>query len=85
MKFLALPLLIFLSFNSFSQNSKISGIVLNSINNQPVEFAKVQLVGLPKGAFTDSSGAYAIEGIEPGVYSVKASSAGFVEFIVSDN
>ena len=75
---------LFLSFNILAQSSSISGVVLNSINNQPIEFAKIQLLGFPKGAFTDSTGAYLIEGIEPGVYSLKATNAGFVEYIISD-
>ncbi|MDG1147506.1 MAG: TonB-dependent receptor [Crocinitomicaceae bacterium] len=84
MKPLILSLIFLLSFNSFSQTSSVSGVVLNSINNQPIEFAKIQLVGLQKGTFTDSTGAYKLEGIEPGVYSLKATNAGFVEYIISD-
>ncbi len=64
-----------------AQSGKITGRVFNAINNQPVEFAKVQLVGLQKGAITDFDGNFTIENIEPGVYSVKASSSGFIELI----
>lgn len=84
MKFSVLLALFFLGFNALSQTSTISGVVLNAINNEPIEFAKIQLVGLSKGAYSDSTGAYSIKGVAPGIYSLKASSAGFVEFIVSD-
>ena len=84
MRISVLAIILFFSLHSLSQTSTISGIVINSINNQPIEFAKIQLVGLSKGAITDSTGSYSIGEIDPGVYSLKASSAGFVDFIVSD-
>lgn len=84
MRISVLVIILFFSLHSLSQTSTISGIVINSINNQPIEFAKIQLVGLSKGAITDSTGSYSIGEIDPGVYSLKASSAGFVDFIVSD-
>lgn len=64
--------------------SFVSGTVINSINNKPVEFAKIQLIGFQKGAITDSLGYYTIQNVTPGVYSIKASSSGFQESIKSD-
>ena len=84
MKYFLLTFLLVSHLITNAQTSSISGIIINSINNQPVEFAKVKIVGLPKGAFTDSLGYYKIDGIEPGVYSITASSVGFNEFILAD-
>ena len=84
MKYFLLTFLLVSHLITNAQTSSISGIIKNSINNQPVEFAKVKIVGLPKGAFTDSLGYYKIDGIEPGVYSITAASAGFNEFILAD-
>ncbi len=77
-------LIFMLSIKSIGQTTTISGYVLNSINNNPVEFAKVQLIGFSKGAISDSTGFYKIEDVSPGVYSIKASSIGYQEIIQSD-
>ncbi|MGY8927431.1 MAG: TonB-dependent receptor plug domain-containing protein, partial [Flavobacteriales bacterium] len=37
-----------------------------------------------KGAISDSLGNYVIEGVEPGLYSIKISSSGFKEIVISD-
>jgi hypothetical protein len=84
MKSFLLIFSLFLYLTAGAQTSSISGIIINSINNQPVEFAKVQIVGLSKGAITDSLGYYKIVSVEPGVYSIKATSSGFNELILSD-
>ena len=84
MKYFLLTSTLFLHLIAGAQTSSISGIIINSINNQPVEFAKVQIVGLSKGAITDSLGYYKIAELEPGVYSIKATSSGFNELILSD-
>ena len=83
MKHLQLVIFLFWSLYSFGQNGKIYGHVYG-FNNEPIEFVKVQLVGLQKGAFTDSLGEYTIEGIEPGLYSLKISSDGYAEIIMDE-
>jgi len=70
--------------SALAQSGTIYGAVNNSINNSPIEFSKVQLIGFQKGAFSDSLGNYVIEGVEPGLYSIKISSSGFNEIVISD-
>ena len=84
MKFISLTISLLLSISAIAQTSEIYGVVFNSINNDPVEFAKVQIVGMSKGAITDSLGRYEISGIVPGVYSIKTTSSGFIELIQAD-
>ena len=84
MKFIFFLLTLFITSYTVAQTATISGVVLNSINNEPIEFVKIQLVGQSKGAITDSTGSYYIKGIEPGIYSIKATSSEYIDFIISD-
>ncbi len=84
MKSIVLFFAIFSSYFSFAQIGKIEGGVFNSVNNNPIEFAKVQLVGVQKGSFSDSIGRYSIDGIEPGLYTLKVSVYGYKELIIDD-
>ena len=72
------------TFYSKAQTGSISGSVYNSINNEAIEFSKVQLIGEGKGAFPDSTGSYIITDIQPGIYSVKVSAIGFKDLIIDD-
>ncbi len=81
--------LIFLTFIGFifasiAQNGTIEGVVLNEVNNQPVPFAKVQLVNENKGAITDDQGFFKIGNLLPNQYAVKVSSPEFKEKIISE-
>ena len=69
---------------SFAQSGTITGRVFNAINNQPVEFAKIQLIGFQKGAFSDIDGGFTINEIQPGIYSIKVLGDGFKELILDD-
>ncbi len=62
-----------------AQNGVIKGRVTNKINNEPVMFANLQVVGTDKGATTDVEGYYEITGLEPGLYNVQATYVGFNE------
>jgi len=84
MKHLFFLITLSLYFNSNAQSGSVSGNVFNSINNEVIEFAKVQLVGEQKGAYSDSLGNYEIKNIEPGIYSLKVSSSGFNEMIIDN-
>ena len=77
-------LLLFISQVSFSQTGKVSGRVYNALNNEAIPFSKVQIINQPKGAVTFDDGTFEINGIEPGVYSFKASATGFVELVVNE-
>lgn len=84
MKLISLSIFIFISLVTYSQSGVITGRVFNSINNQPVEFAKIQLVGFQKGAISDIDGKFTINEIVPGIYSIKVLGIGFKELILDD-
>ena len=68
-------LLIFssLSIISFSQTGILKGLVLNTTTNEKVEMARIKIEGLNKGAYTDSSGLFTVEGLKPGSYIITCS------------
>ncbi len=61
----------------FAQNGVIQGRVQNQVNNDPIPFANVVVLGSDNGTITDEVGNYRIEGLEPGLYNVRASFVGF--------
>jgi hypothetical protein len=83
MKYIALFVSL-IPFLSFSQFGVVKGIVVNSINNQPIELAKVQIIDKQLGAVTNENGEFQINNIPPGVYSFKASSSGYKEQIINE-
>lgn len=62
-----------------AQTGIIEGRVANKLNNEPLPFATVQIVGTTKGAQTDVDGKYRIEGLDARLYSLKVSFVGFKE------
>ncbi len=78
--------LIFISIQLFlfAQSGIVKGRVFNGINNESISFAKIKVIGLPKGAITDDNGLFEIKGLSPGVYSFKASVSGFKENIINE-
>ncbi|MFN5911911.1 MAG: carboxypeptidase regulatory-like domain-containing protein, partial [Bacteroidota bacterium] len=54
------------------------------INNDPIPFAKVQIINAQKGAISMDDGSYTIGGLEPGVYSLKAVASGFEDLIINE-
>ena len=73
-----------ISFSFFSQNSLVKGKVTNSLNNEPIQFAKIVAIDQQKGAISDENGFYEISGLNPGVYSFKATVAGFEELVINE-
>lgn len=69
---------------TFGQTGKVTGRVYNASNNESIEFAKVVVVEQQKGAVTDETGVFVIEGLTPGVYSFKAIAPGFVDLILNE-
>ena len=55
----------------------IRGKITNPVNNQPVGFANVLILGTELGAISDENGNYEIQNIPPGLYNVRASFVGF--------
>ncbi|GEO21507.1 TonB-dependent receptor [Cyclobacterium qasimii] len=78
MKKLLLLTLLFLSFLTLhAQEGTIQGKIINPINNDPIPFANIIVQGLEIGAVSDLDGNYVINGLEPGLYNLKASFVGF--------
>ena len=69
---------------AFGQSGVVKGRVFNSTNNEPIEFAKIQVVGIQKGGFSDDLGEYVIENLDPGVYSFEATVDGFDPLSIND-
>lgn len=69
---------------SFAQVSKVTGRVFNSINNESIPFAKVTVLNAQSGAMTEDNGVYVIEGLQPGIYSFKATVPGFQDLQIND-
>lgn len=61
----------------FAQTGIIKGRIANKLNNEPLPFATVQVVGTQKGAQTDDNGNYEITGLEPKLYNIKVTFVGF--------
>ena len=68
----------------YAQNSRVLGRVFNEFNNLPLEFAKVQVLNMQKGAITDEEGRFEIVGLPPGVYSFKAVFSGYEDLFVNE-
>ncbi|MDR7132613.1 hypothetical protein J2X69_004987 [Algoriphagus sp. 4150] len=75
-QFFVLLALVFSSFQTFSQGV-IRGKITNPINNQPVAFANVLVLGTEFGAISDENGLYKLSNIPAGLYNVRASFVGF--------
>ncbi len=60
-----------------AQTGIIKGTINNSINNEPVGFASVLVIDTDSGTTSDFDGNYEITGLEPGLYSIRASYVGF--------
>lgn len=85
MRLICLFALVFVfPFVAFTQNAKVSGRVFNAINNEPLFYAKILVVEVSKGGMTDEKGQFMIEGLSPGIYSIKASAPGFQEIVIND-
>jgi hypothetical protein len=75
-----LVLLFLLSAAVFAQNTgKITGIVTDATNGNPLLGVNVMLEGTFMGAATDENGFYAILDIPPGVYTMRVFSVGYRE------
>jgi hypothetical protein len=73
-----------LSFSFLAQNSLVRGKVSNSLNNQAIPFAKIIVIDQQKGAISDDAGNFEITGLNPGVYSFKATASGFKELVINE-
>ncbi len=78
MKKLILAFILLGSVMMYAQNQKItvSGTVLNSVNNAPIEFATIVVLEAKQRAFSDRNGKFSLELTEPGEYTIIVNSDG---------
>ncbi|HKG93177.1 MAG TPA: TonB-dependent receptor [Gemmatimonadaceae bacterium] len=60
-----------------AQTGKITGIVTDATNGQPIEGVQVRVAGTGLGALTQANGRYFIISVPPGTYTVSAQRIGF--------
>jgi len=60
-----------------AQEGRITGTVTDAASGEPLPGANVLIEGTSTGTTTDSNGEYALEGVNPGTYSVEASFVGY--------
>lgn len=65
-----------MSFSTLAQGI-IRGKITNPVNNQPVGFANVLILGTELGAISDENGNYEVQNVPPGLYNVRASFVGY--------
>ena len=73
-------LLIFSSIQliSIAQTGSISGVVKDKNNNNPLEAAKVMLMGVNKLAISDATGTFTFVSLEPGTYTMEVRFMGYL-------
>ena len=63
--------------STFAQSGKISGKVIDGNTGEALPFVNVLVEGTTQGAASDIEGYFAIIGLRPGIYNVKASAIGY--------
>lgn len=66
------------------QRGVITGRVLDAVTEQPLVGANVIIVGTTLGAAADAEGRFRIEGLTPGMYSLRTTVVGYAPAITSD-
>jgi hypothetical protein len=84
MKIILSFLLILFYSLAFSQSGIVRGLITNTLNNKPIEQAKIQVLDQQLGAISNENGIYEITGIKPGVYSFKVVVSGFKAFQINE-
>ncbi len=75
--FFSVFLMAFTPLSILAQTGVIKGRVSNKINNEPLPFATVSVVGTQKGVQTDDNGNYEIKDLAAGLYGLKVTFVGF--------
>ncbi|MFZ1254975.1 MAG: TonB-dependent receptor [Saprospiraceae bacterium] len=70
--------------NSYSQECTIKGTITDISNNNPIAYATVQILNTKIGTNSSESGDFEINGLTPGVYSLKISFLGYKELVLSE-
>jgi len=69
--------ILFLQVALFSQTGRIRGRVMDKEKYEPLPFVNVVVMGTNSGAATDMNGEFVITGLEPGIYTLKATFIGY--------
>src|SRR5690554_2370232 len=70
-------LFLLITLLSYSQQGRVEGRVYNEKNNEPLEFATIQIQGTLIGSTTDLDGRFIFTGIDPGFLRLIVSYVGF--------
>lgn len=76
-KIIILSIFILNALFSFAQKGMIKGRVYDAKNNEPLEFATIQIQGTTIGSTSDLDGNFIFSGISPGFFKLIISSVGF--------
>ena len=68
----------------FGQTGSIKGYVYNSINNEPIALANIEIENTTNGAISDKNGIYKIDNLKPGTYNLICSFIGFKTEVIND-
>ncbi|MCB0581511.1 MAG: TonB-dependent receptor [Phaeodactylibacter sp.] len=72
-------LLLLTAVSLCAQGGIVKGKVTDAINNEPIAFANILVLGTDKGVTSDIDGNYEIGGLVPGLYDVRATYVGYNE------
>ncbi len=76
-KIVSLVILVIVNIAVWGQNGVIKGIVVNSINNEPIPFASVGITSIAAATATNINGEYELKNLAPGLYNISASFVGY--------
>lgn len=84
-----ISVLILLPNMAFAQGGKISGVVINNSDDEPLFRVNVVVRGVepehkPIGVLTDERGRFEVSGLSPGIYTVSFSSISFEPLIIEN-
>lgn len=73
-----------LSFSLMAQKASLSGKILDTMNNQPLPFVNVVVLGTSIGTVTDEEGHFKFESINSGYVRIEASFVGYKKYISAE-
>ncbi|HNE49514.1 MAG TPA: TonB-dependent receptor [Chitinophagales bacterium] len=76
--------LLFIPFIGFTQNGKISGLLIDKASQETLIGVNVSVVNTSQGTISDIDGKYEITDLTPGIYSISFSYIGYVDKMVAN-
>ena len=80
-RYILLCLLSLISVFAFSQHAVLKGFTYDEATGESLPYCTIQLMGTSYGALSDATGAFLINKIPAGTYTVKVSLLGYVDLI----